>query len=366
MTDQETIEQTQEETASPAQVAPANSAHGDQSAQNKTQPGEPAQDERNDVAPGRAADTAPASGGSDVHETPPNGAPYDFTRPWTLSNKFNQNLTSIAEAFANQLSFTFSSYLRCTVDVSFRSIKQELFRDHLQSLPENVVMGVVNLPPLHGQSLISVDSQMMFVLLEKLIGGAGRPFTMDRDLTEIETRIFQTVLTRMIGDFKEAARKYFVANGSVSRIETKPSFASVMTPSEKTMTMKLQVSVNEVEGIVLVTVPLIGFDPVMGALDPRDEASITRSDIPPKDREAIHSALNNSSVEVAAVLGESRISLDRLLSLEVGDAVMLEHRVGDPVPIKAGTVILCYGEPGKSQNRKAIRLVSGVETEVTN
>lgn len=98
-----------------------------------------------------ASDPGDAADDTGVYETPPNGAPYDFTRPWTLSNKFNQNLTSIGEAFANQLSFTFSNYLRTTVDVAFRSIKQELYRDHLDALSDNVVMGVVTLPPLHGR-----------------------------------------------------------------------------------------------------------------------------------------------------------------------------------------------------------------------
>ncbi len=295
---------------------------------------------------------------------PKNGAPYDFTRPWTLSNRFNRNMTTIGEAFANQLSFTMSNYLRTSVDVAFKSVKQELFKDHLDSLPEHPCMGVFSLQPLKGQSMITVDSSLMFVIMEKLIGGAGKPVHVERDFTEIETRVFMTILGKILGDLRDAAKKFFDATPSLSRIENNPSYVAVMTPSERAITLRLHMTINEAEGDVLVSMPMAGFDPVMEALDPRDDGVGVRMDVPPEERAAVFSALEDAHVDVVAELGAATITLDRLLQLREGDTIVLEQRVGEPVPLRAGRVVLASGEPGKSQNRKALRLVSGIHTEV--
>ncbi len=324
-----------------------------------------------DTSAGDGAPGAPGMPGDDEGEAsesgmyrPKNGAPYDFTRPWTLSNRFNRNMTTIGEAFANQLSFTMSNYLRTSVDVVFRSVKQELFKDHLASLPEHPCMGVFSLQPLKGQSMITVDASLMFVIMEKLIGGAGKPVEIERDFTEIETRVFMTILGKILGDLRDASRKFFDATPSLSRIENNPSYVAVMTPSERAITLRLHMTINEAEGDVLVSMPMAGFDPVMDALDPREDAVAARVEPPPEERAAIASALADAHVEVSAILGAATITLDRLLGLRVGDAIVLEQRVGEPVPLRAGRVTLSYGEPGKSQNRKALRLVSGVRTEV--
>lgn len=282
---------------------------------------------------------------------------YDFTRPWTISNKFHQNLASIAEAFANQLSFSMSNYLRTSVDVSFDSVKQELFKDYLDRLPDQKCIGVFSFQPLGGQSVITVDGGVMFAILDKLIGGQGTPHEIGRDFTEIETRIFMLVTNKVLGDLREAARKFFESSVHLNRIENNPAFIAVMTGGEKVIVMTLDMKIGDHNGSVMVATPMSGFDPVMSALDPTDESLLDRTDIPVEDREKVYATLNESSVEVTAVIGCSMITLDRLLDLEVGDSVILSHRTNDPIAVKVGKKTVCKGQPGKSQNRKAVKIV---------
>lgn len=352
MADQETIDQV--ETEEPQAAEPAEAA-GDES---------PVAEDNSAQAAASDESAQAEDSAESPHPDPENGAPYDFTRPWTVSNKFNHNLRSIAEAFANQVSFSMTNYMRSGVDASFKSVKQELFQDHLASLPERSCMGVFSFEPIKGQCVLTVDANVMFVIMDKLVGGAGGKSEIDRDFTEIETRVFMVIMGKLLSDLKEAAKKYFDARESLSRIENSTAFVAVMTPAERVMTMRLQMQIGEAEGDVVVAMPMFGFDPVMSALDPPDESMLRRADIPPEDLERIHSALDVTHVDVAAVIGAARISLSRLMEMEVGDTIILEQRVTDPIPLMAGRVVLGHGEPGKSQNRKALKLVSGVATEV--
>ncbi len=282
---------------------------------------------------------------------------YDFTRPWTISNKFHQNLASIAEAFANQISFSMSNYLRTTVDVAFNAVKQELFKDYLEHLPEQKCIGVFGFHPLGGQSVITVDSNVMFIILDKLIGGQGQPQELERDFTEVETRVFMLVMNKFLADLREAAKKFFESELHLSRLENNPAFVAVMTGGEKVITMSLEITNNEHPGLIMVAVPMAGFDPVMTALDPKDEAVIEKTEIPSEEREKVRLSLNEASVEATVVLGGSTLTLKRLLDIDIGDTVILDHKMNDPIAVKVGRKTVCYGQPGKSQNRKAVRVV---------
>jgi flagellar motor switch protein FliM len=285
---------------------------------------------------------------------------YDFTRPWTISNKFHQNLVSIAEAFANQLSFSMSNYLRTTVDVAYQSVKQELFSDYLDQLPEAKCIGVFSMPPLKGQSVFTVDGELMFVILDKLIGGQGKAHEVGRDFTEIETRIFMLVMNKFLSDYREAAKKFFESSIHLNRIESNPAFIAVMTGGEKVIAMSLEMTIGDQSGVVMVAAPMSGFDPVMSALDPNEDTMIKRHDIPPEDKAKIVSALQESSVDVTAVLGRAKITLNQLLHMETGDTIILDQRMNEPIAVRIGKKTVCYGEPGKSQNRKAVKVVSGI------
>jgi flagellar motor switch protein FliM len=347
MTDQELAEDTREEvltqTADPA-PGPEPAAAGDNhAAPDETDAG---------VSPGDD------SGDSRFAEAvgPRGEVRYDFTRPWSISNKFHQNLASIAEAFANQLSFAMSNYLRTTLDVTFNAVKQELFKDYLDRLPERKCIGVFSILPLGGQSVITVDGNIMFIIMDKLIGGEGRPQEISRDYTEIETRIFMLVMNKILADLREAARKFFDSEVHLSRLENTPAFVAVMTGGEKVITMSLEMTIGEHKGSIMVATPMAGFDPVMTALDPKDEAILEKADAPLEHREKILKTVNEASVEVTAVLGESNMTLQRLLDIDVGDTIILDRRINDPIAVNVGRKTVCYGQPGKSQNRKAVRI----------
>ena len=322
-----------------------------------------------------AADTGDAgvSGGTseesgDVKDAPAGDGTgeikYDFTRPWTISNKFHANLQSIAEAFANQLSFSMSSYVRSTVDVSFRSVKQELFKDYCNQLPGRKCIGVFGLEPLKGQSVITVDGALMFVIMDKLIGGVGKLHEVSRDFTEIETKIFMLVMSKILGDLQDAAKKFFEARVNLTRVESNPAFIAVVTGGEKVIVTCLEMTIGETKGEILLAIPMVSFTPVLQALDPKSEDMLSAAEIPAEDRAKIRAALLDSSVEVVAEIGSTRITLDGLLNLEVGDTVILERRMNEPIAVRVGKTTVCYGEPGRSQNRKAVRVVSEPVMEV--
>lgn len=60
--------------------------------------------------------------------------------------------------------------------------------------------------------------------------------------------------------------------------------------------------------------------------------------------------------EVAALIGRTEIPMAVYLGLQVGDILLLDKNVGEPLTVEVGEEIRFSGRPGLSEVRKAIRI----------
>jgi flagellar motor switch protein FliM len=274
-----------------------------------------------------------------------------------MSRKFKQNLTTMGETFAKQAAFTLSNLLRMNVEMEFTEVRQELFRDFLEHLSNPACVGIFNAEPMKGHGVLSVDAGMMFVILDRLLGGAGRPMEELRDFTEIESRIFTIVLTKMLNDLKEAAKKIVTLTVSFSRLESNPSFVNVMTGGERAIVLSHQLTIGEESGEVALCFSLAGFDPVMDRFEPKEEEISRRPEEVREDRRRIGSAIRESQLELVAELGRTTMSFRDLMELEEGQVIVLDQLASEPIPVRAGHRVLFQAEAGTSDNKKAVRLL---------
>jgi flagellar motor switch protein FliM len=281
---------------------------------------------------------------------------YGFTQPTGLSAKFNQNLTTIGESFAKQLGFNLANFVRANVEIELKSIERSLFRDYVGRFENPSCIGIFSVPPLKGQALVSADPKLMFVILEKLVGGGGEPPEEARDFTEIETRIFTVIFNKFLVDLKEAAKRTLDLTPSLSRLESNPSFINTMTGGEKAIVMNLQLAIGEQTGAVSFCFSMSGFEPVLDKIDPKEEGIVRTEGEVQEDQQRIIATLDDAPVEIVAELGSTGVAVDALLNLQVGDTVILDHPAGEPINVKVGRTTMFLGQPGKSQNRKAVKI----------
>jgi len=289
---------------------------------------------------------------------------YDFLRPVSISKRFRQNLNTIGESLAKQLAFNLSNYLRTNVEVEFSNLEQSLFKDYLARLETPSCLGIFAAPPLKGHAVVAVEAGLMFVVLDKMIGGPGKPLEEVRDFTEIEIKIFTLVLRRILSDLKEASKKVISLEVSLSRVESNPGYINIMTGGERALIMELTVTIGEFSGKISLCFSLSGFDPVMDRLEPKEEVLEKRPEEVREEKERILSALQESTVELVAVLGNCTMRMSRLLELRVGDTIVLDQPASVPIKVKVGDAVVFRGEPGQSRNRRAVRVIDRTDREV--
>src|SRR5262249_16252568 len=145
--------------------------------------------------------------------------PYNFKRPDRISKNQLRSLHFIHDRFARNFSSSLSAYLRTVVEVILEETKQVLYADFLARIKDPTCFAALSIRPLDGCAAVEFEPDIIFPILERLLGGIGRPGQYTRPLTEIEQIIVQAVLKILVDNLKESWRPMFAIEFSASNVE---------------------------------------------------------------------------------------------------------------------------------------------------
>ena len=148
--------------------------------------------------------------------------PYNFKRPDRISKNQLRSLHFIHDRFARNFSTSLSAYLRTVVEVSLEETKQLLYADFIAKTKDPTCFAALSLRPLDGSAAVELEPEIVFPVLERLLGGIGRPGQYNRPLTEIEQNIIQAVLKLLVDNLKESWRPMFAIEFAASAVEVHP------------------------------------------------------------------------------------------------------------------------------------------------
>ena len=140
----------------------------------------------------------------------------------------------------------------------------------------------------------------------------------------------------------------------VVRIEADPRHSAVFLPGDRVCDFRLDVEWGEVSGDIRFVVPMEALRPF--------ERRLSRVTVTPEQepddvwRAAMAVELRDVPVDVVAVLGQAKLSLARLLSMEPGDVMRLDQGPGGHVDVLVGGVTKYQGAPRVHNGDMAVEL----------
>ena len=66
--------------------------------------------------------------------------------------------------------------------------------------------------------------------------------------------------------------------------------------------------------------------------------------------------LKQADITLSTILGESSVSLNRLIDLKEGDLIILDQQIDEPLKIKVNNQIKMNGYPGSMKGKKAVKI----------
>ena len=129
---------------------------------------------------------------------------YNFRRPDKFSKDNLKALRDIHREFSKQISLILTGYLRMKIDIETVSVDQLTYEEFVRSMPSPITVGVFEFDPLPGQILLGVSFEVMFSIVDRMLGGNGSFNGKNKELTDVEKALAKKILIVIINTLRDA------------------------------------------------------------------------------------------------------------------------------------------------------------------
>ncbi len=258
--------------------------------------------------------------------------PYDFRRPDRIAKDQLRAIHLLHDNFARSLASSLSAYLRAYVAVNLVSVEQLSFLEFSQCLPSPTCIVTLGMNPFEGNALLELNPSLLFPMLEMLLGGDGKRSTqMEREITEIEWNILESVLRIILHDLRQAWQAVTSINFTMEAHETEPQLLQMLAPNEAVVAVGMEIRIGETAGMMNICVPSIIIKMLRQKFD--QQWSLRKSETSEDERHRILRLIKPALVKIDARLRGPTVSVENLLKLKPGDVLQFDYRVSRPVDI---------------------------------
>ncbi len=247
------------------------------------------------------------------------------------------------------------------IDVSLEEVTSIRFGDFIGRVALPAMIGVFRVEEWRNYGLITVDSSLIYAVVDALLGGrrsGARPVIDGRGFTGIETGLVARMINLALDDLGAAMHPITPATMTLERIETSPRFASIAGPTNICTVATLRVDMDGRGGCFNVLLPYATIEPVRYLLAQR----FMGETLGPENIWGAHMAseIRNTQVALDVVLGETSMTLGDVRALKPGQTIRLGRRPDEPLEVHVGGVPLARATIGQRRSNIAVRLATDV------
>jgi flagellar motor switch protein FliM len=284
---------------------------------------------------------------------------YDFRRPDRVPKPMLRSLQLLHDKFCSNLSSSLSAYLRTITEISLRSVEQTSYSEFLLSLADPTCFNAISIKPLTGMAALEMNLDLVFPLIDRLLGGGGNIPKPGRNITEIEQNLIQSVIRLVLTHLKEAWAPVTSIDFALHASEARPQLLPIATANEVVILIIFEVAMGEVRGQMHLCVPFAALESLSAMFE--QDISVRRKGDQATDFKNIVKSLFRAQLLLTAELAGTSVSVKDLVSLKPGDVLKLDGRATGPLLIHVAGKPKFQSQPFLSQDRKAVRILSRLD-----
>lgn len=294
----------------------------------------------------------------EIEENPRRVKEYDFKSPKKFSKEQVKILMGVFENFARHLSSYFSGILRSYCEINIGTVEELPYYEYNNALPDSILIGVYDMNPIEGDVLVDISNTISFTLIDRLLGGNGLGEPPHRDFTEIEISLMRRIFKQIGVASKDAWFSLLELKPQLKEIETNARLMQAMPMDEAVVVIVMDIMIDGVKGTINFCLPCVNLDAIIDQLS-KNKYGLKRSG-DSEYEEAVHEAIvarvQKAPLEAVAVFGETTLTLNDILNLQVGDVIQFDFSVGSDIKINIAGKPWCYGIPGIKRKKKVIKV----------
>ncbi|MBN2397395.1 MAG: flagellar motor switch protein FliM [Deltaproteobacteria bacterium] len=282
--------------------------------------------------------------------------PYDLTGQDRVIDQRMPTLEMATEKFTRIFRSTLSSLLKKIVTTSGVSVSVVKYANFIKTIPVPASLHVFQMKPLGGSSLLVIEPQVAFTLVDLIFGGSGREtFKVEgRDFTLIENNLIKRVALNALSDFEKVWEAIIEIDIVYQRSETNPQFVQLVTPDEIVVIMQFELDMGFSSGEMTFCIPYSTIEPI------RDKLHVTyQTEVLEVDKKWVGKfaeRLKTSQVTLSVELGQAKLSGREVVNLKRGDVIPLERHYRDNLDVYVEDVLKFKGQPGSYKGNQAVEI----------
>lgn len=277
----------------------------------------------------------------------------NFRSAGRLSNENARSLTNIHEGLARSLANALDACLGTDVEVKLAGIEQIGVKDHIAAISPLTYMVPFSLSNARASMILECDVQLVFPVLDLLLGGMGNPADQIRELSELEEEIMADVVSLIVRQAESAWRM-----PAMSAVQNRRIRSTVLhqhcAANEKVTIVRFDIEVSGTGGFLQLVFPTSFLNVLIQQLKLDQPAKTSGLRFFPRPN--IRERILDSDIEVATELQGLRVSVRDLVGLQEASVLKLRAPVGSPGVLTAGGKPIFEATPVRNGAQKAAQL----------
>lgn len=286
---------------------------------------------------------------------------YDFKNPQKIAKDQLRTLEIIHENLGRLFQTFLSGYLRAPVKTSILTVDQFAYNEFSNAISNPAFLSIIDFHPLEGQIIMDISTNLVYSIIDRLLGGDGSENQEIRAFTEIELSLLESMMDKVMPIIQEAWINVVELEPRLDKIEVNPQFAQIVPPNETIALVTLNLEIGDVEGMLNVCIPYLVIEPILNKLNTKSWFSTSQKELTESEINAIREKMLETRVPVKAELGSTFVKVRDISNLQKGDVIKLNASSEDEAKIRIGSQIKFSGDIGVSKNKMAIKIVNVIK-----
>jgi flagellar motor switch protein FliM len=275
-------------------------------------------------------------------------------------------LEIVFDRLVRLLTVNLRAFFSDNVEVTLDRLTSVRFGDYVSSIPLPAVLSVFKAEEWDNYGLVFVDSNLIYLIIDMLLGGKRSSSTVRMDgrpYTTIEINLVRRMLAIVLADSAEAFAPLSPVTFTMDRIETNPRFASITRPANAAILVTLRLDMEGRGGVIELLLPYATIEPIRELLLQSFMGEKLGRD--PIWENHLATEVYQASLDLDAVLHETSLPLRQILNLKVGDTLLFEVNADPVVKLRAGDEIITEGRMGRVGQNVAVQVLAPLQRSRT-
>jgi flagellar motor switch protein FliM len=276
--------------------------------------------------------------------------PYSFRRPPGVHRDVLRALHVQTVELAKAMAASCNGMLNSPIHQKVLQFHHTTWDDYAAGITNPSLFISFELEPLEGRFLLSWPVELAMVLVDLMLGGAGRPLGRPRTPSALDLGLLERLFTKAIAEVPHLFASFAAVSVTDVRVDLDAKLFQGATFKSSFLAVWMSTEVGGVEHQATLGIPTLAVQPFIDTILGRNHDVV--DEVPP----ALERRLLDVPVEVRVGFRPLSLAATQLATLRPGDVITLDPTTEEPLHMAIGKLELAAVEPVTDGERLLVQV----------